>query len=246
MRIGQLARKLNVRPAEVASFFAQGEINPEGNLYNTRLSDEQVKNVIRFFAPDRWHELFTEALAEDNLPQPNEEVPSPSEGNKEDVNTNAEGLSDKTQPQFPEEKNDIIKAPKIELPGLKVVGKIDLPEKKPRPAEAAVEGGTEPAGEKKRLSGKQEWTVKLKRRQGFKNPIALAREREQRELEKQKRTKAEQEKQARKKRYEQKVAGNKKPKAEKPVVERPAIHPVVSQQSSPSAWQRFKKWLFRE
>lgn len=241
MRLGQLARKLNLSPSDVVAALPPGSVLSEYNS-NIRLTDEQVREVIQFFRPDNWSTLLQEYLEEDILEiAKKDEVPAAKQsGEMPAPDTVLE------EPVNEENKPELIKAPKIALPGLKVVGKIELPEKPPK-TEANLDEPAKPEPAFKRRTPR----LKNDQRQGYlrhrKNPVALAREREQRELEKQKQLEAEQEKQKRTQKYHAKVSGYKRVKPVKPTAKRVVqSQPVTSIQQPATLWGKFKKWLFRE
>jgi hypothetical protein len=99
---------------------------------------------------------------------------------------------------------EVIKAPKVELQGLKVLGKIDLPEPKKKE-------GTEQTAENRPARERRE--KKFFERREKHNPIALQREREEREAEQKRQEKLKAEKELKTKRYLNKV----KPQTAKPV-----------------------------
>lgn len=243
MRLGQLARKLNIRPADVIAALPQNSLPPESNS-NTRLTDEQVKEVVQFFRPATWETLLQEVTESDvrgdgEVGEASEECTPerPEEG--QTITASVE-----LNPGHSEEKPELIKAPKIELPGLKVVGKIELPQKKVNEVKQQTTAEeTQPA--RKTYPAKQTRRQDLNRHK--RNPVAVARERQQRELEKQKQLEAEREKERRTKKYQAKVSGLKRIKENKPKATSvmAAQHPAAASQPS-SVWEKFKKWLFRE
>ncbi len=242
MRLGQLARKLNVRPADVFAALPPGTLQVEWNS-NTRLSPELVREAVQFFRPDNWTNVVAELLEEESTGIADEEVKPivPPERQPETAGSAPEVPA---EPEQPEPRPELIKAPKIELPGLKVIGKIELPEKKPK-ASAPEAETTEPKPEKLRYNaGKRE---RPQKNPYTKNPIALAREQRQRELEKQKRIDDQVEKERRTKKYKEKVARHKPPK---PVAEKkPTVIPTRAEthtKPEASPWGKFKKWLFRD
>jgi translation initiation factor IF-2 len=241
MRLGQLARKLNIRPADVLAALPPGSVQPESNS-NTRLSDDQVREVVQFFVPDNWRvissEFLNEDVAEEAEDQVNEIAPQ-----HDKVSTSPEPIV--AEPGQQEEKPELIKASKIELPGLKVVGKIELPEKKEKDVFPPDAGETPQPAE-----DREDHRKKNVRRQDShrhtKNPIALAREREQRETEKKKKAEAELAKQKRTKKYQEKVAGYKPVKVTRSQVKPEAQSAPAEAHVPSSTWGKFKRWLFRE
>ncbi|QOI98259.1 MAG: hypothetical protein HRU69_12535 [Flammeovirgaceae bacterium] len=195
---------------------------------------------MQFFKPENWANLLPEVLAEDEVdivpqesgvPPVQEEVIPDSPAFTEEMN------------QASEQKPELIKAPKVELPGLKVIGKIDLPEKKKKEV-VPTENENKKTAE---LSIKETFQNRQRFRRQQKNPIAIARERQQRDLEKQKQLEAEQQKQRRTQKYQAKVSGYKRVKTGKSSAKRVVqSQPITSIQQPDSLWGKFKKWLFRE
>ena len=175
MRLGQLARKLDLETGEIIKFLKKKNIEIENHL-NTKLEDETVDLVLKAFEPieevveavsvepieEVNNNLLTENTEEisveleDSITPPVEKVPAEpikevkEETPKKSINTltvseliQKEGITDE-KPQEIERKvvefsredkipEDIdvavIRAPKVELQGIKVLGKIELPEK---------------------------------------------------------------------------------------------------------------------
>ncbi len=128
MRLGQLARKLALRPSEIVDFLALRSIQIDSGG-NTRLEEEHVNLVLQKFAPNGLQEDLTDAPEE----QTKATLPAPAEP----IITTLviEDPANIEPVAGPEEKIEVIKAPKVELSGLKVLGKIELPEiKKKEPA----------------------------------------------------------------------------------------------------------------
>lgn len=244
MRLGQLARKLNIRPSDVLAALPPGSVQPESNS-NTRLSDDQVKEVIQFFVPDNWKALVNESLSEDSADMTEEQVsetPKPPQKEDEPVIP----VQFEISPAPPYEKPELIKAPKVELPGLKVVGKIELPEKKAKDVAQKEEAETSQSLPEQKGTWKNSEKYQQANR-NRKNPVALARERQQREMEKQKKVEAEVVKQKRTKKYLEKVSGYRREKVAKSDAKPIVIHSTPSNVQAPSsAWGKFKRWLFRE
>jgi hypothetical protein len=260
MRLGQLARKLTLNTTEIVEFLASRNIQIETGS-NTRLEDEHVKWLIQHFAPAMAEEMAAEqeSKAEEIVIEKDQTV----EGVLSEVVAEETTVIDQKQsqqeqvtavldiPKAIEDANDesieIIKASKVELPGLKVIGKIDLPEpKKKIPVlEEEVQSENSQGGEiekprpvlRKAPYQKRE---RIEPRQ-WKNPIALQREQEAEELERQKRARAQQEKEKRTQNYLKKV----KSAPTKPVkrYEDPAID-VFDEKEKPKTWLgKLKQWF---
>lgn len=217
MRLGQLARKLALRPSEIIDFLASNSVTVEDSS-NTKLQNEHVTLVMQRFAPAMLAEVEKELIAEeqyDVVEQPSIESVKPAETAEVLVQDNAvpaddvgviPALSDATEA----DKNEVIKAPKIALSGLKVVGKIDLPtpKKKETPAESSgdipAENATPPkrrTEDRKEQKRERPYTSSQPR----KNPVSLQREREAQEAEQRKREAAERKKEQRTRNYLNKV-----------------------------------------
>jgi hypothetical protein len=118
MRIGQLARHLNISPGELRYFIHNQGFATDPDT-NTRLDEKQVKAVFDHFAPGKAETLETLIAGQEEqgqLPEPDEFQDQPAADHS--------GVPTET-----------IRAPKIELQGLKVVGKIELPEPKKKQPE---------------------------------------------------------------------------------------------------------------
>src|SRR5687767_10810229 len=112
MRLGQLARKLSLRPAQIVEFLALNNVQIVDNS-NTRIEDKNTELVVNHFAPGKFQQI-TEAVEEieepvlienkPQLPEPEVALPETSE--------------QQTNPE-----TEVIRVPKIELSGLKVLGK---------------------------------------------------------------------------------------------------------------------------
>src|SRR5690606_15430654 len=123
MRLGQLARKLSLRPSQLVDILALNNIPTEEGS-NTRLTDEHTVLIVQHFAPDRLEEIM----------QPTEETaqPEPEPAAEEVVQAEPEQTTEKpleetvvaetealTDPQ-PDPETEVIRVQKIELSGLKV------------------------------------------------------------------------------------------------------------------------------
>ncbi|MCD9017426.1 hypothetical protein [Parachryseolinea silvisoli] len=236
MRLGQLARKLSVSPAEVTALLASKNIQIEEGI-NTRLTDEQLTSVLQHYGKA----LSTVTLAEEHaieegiVTKPEEQtdiiaqkpvqeaslsmteqavdqvVISESAEQQAGVDTTPEaGVS-------ADESPTLIKAPKVELSGLRILGKIELPQPKKKEVSEKQEGeaGTEklesPVQKDRRQSIREDrgsGRRQPRNREGErprKNPVAAQREREAREAEENRQELARQEKERRTQYYQQRV-----------------------------------------
>lgn len=244
MRLGQLARKLAVRPSQIVDYLSTHQIYLEEGS-NAKLNDEHVDRIVLHFAPNRLKEIVadikTEEAVENMTPAIVTEQPE-KEDSKPEI---FESASDNKL-----EKPEVIKAPKVELSGLKVLGKIELPEpkKKDQPAlePAREETKTEPQEQRKQKPESRKPQIKSKQeaQQPWRNPIALQREREAREAEQRKREAAEREKERRKEHYLKRVKVGQPTKPARIIDEPMELHITQKSDERPRGlWGRFMKWL---
>lgn len=168
MRLGQLARKLDLETSDIIKYLKKENIEVENHL-NTKLEDETVAMVLKAFTPIEKpkpvivkkeektpeptiivEEVVLETEVEEITPEPVQlEEIKPVEVSRENEALTVAELREKEaaeienqQPETREiielsredkvpENSDVavIRAPKIELQGIKVLGKIELPEK---------------------------------------------------------------------------------------------------------------------
>lgn len=179
MRLGQLARHINISPTEILDYLQTQGFPLEGGT-NTRLSEDQIRMVLIKFAPDRVGEVVT-LVAEEDKPENDPTGPAPS----------LHDFSEATSIPSPESA-ETIRAPKVELQGLKVLGKIELPEPRKKQIDRAPEP---PAGYEERSKSYRDREQRQQR--PWTNPVERQRMREAREAEERKRKLAEQRKEAR-------------------------------------------------
>lgn len=245
MRLGQLARKLSLRPAEIVEFLAKKNIHIEEGA-NTRIEDELVNLIHQEFAPGvNIVELeplpaTTEAITpETTIPQAPEPVIHQAE-------IPVEMPSEVTPVE--DTANDVIKAPKIALSGLKVLGKIELPEvrKKDTPDDLAPkeEVSPEPLKTREPERANQRRRDPRPHTRTPKNPIALQREKEAQEEQRKRKEKSEQEKEKRKQNYYKKVKMSPPTKAVR-LVDEPTMQMTSEELAEPpKTWiGKFIKWL---
>ena len=174
MRLGQMSRKLAISPSEIIAYLATHNISVDDNT-NTRLDDTHVDLVLKRFAPH----LTTQEIEPLTLTADNEGVTPPDS----QADYLEQGLP-ATEPQSAPEENDVIKAPKIELSGLRVLGKIELPETKKKEVPLTEK---EQSDAKPEQRGSYQERRQTRDRRSYKNPISAQREKEmQEELEKRK------------------------------------------------------------
>lgn len=215
MRLGQLARKLATRPSDIVDFMSSNAILTEEGT-NTKLSEDQVRLIVERFAPD----MLATILGQESVPEPIVEVvfeqplveETPTAEPESAIEIPVAEVPANTQEET--EKVEVIKAPKVELAGLKVLGKIELPEpkKKVQPIEETdkTEDVISETPEKKPYrENKPKRPVNKDRREykPRKNPIALQREREAHEAAEKKRELERLEKERKTNYYLQRVKG---------------------------------------
>lgn len=222
MRLGQLARQLSVSPDKIVSFLGSRDIAVDSHN-NARIDDRYVDLVLQEFAPGN------ESLRQEVIQtQDSTEI---SDGQTQ------EGDASTSEPSS--ELPELIKAPKVELPGLRVLGKIELPEKKkpepPKAEEEAPKENTRPAFVPR---GPQRQQTRPDR----KNPIALAREREENEKRRKLEEAREKEKQ-RKAAYYQKRLKPQPPTKAVRLIEEEVEEMAPIPEAPKTIWGRFMRWL---
>jgi hypothetical protein len=236
MRLGQLARKLSVRPSQIVDLLAKEQQFFEDGS-NAKLNDDLVKRIVLHFAPERLAELMlvqTQEI-EELQPQPvTEEVIEKTESQPEPViEITTEAVNE----------SEIIRAPKVELSGLKVLGKIELPASRKK---EVAKSENEAIGEEQRPRREH----KEKRRQpvertdkNWRNPIAQQREAEAREKEESRRKAIEQEKERKRLNYLNKIKTTQPVKAVR-IYDEPEERVEVKPEKQPRTWfSKFLKWL---
>lgn len=257
MRLAQLARKLALRPADITDFLSSRGITiSEGS--NARMDDEHVRLVIDHFDPS----LLDSVLSSDVVESPETAAPEVEPVSSVTPEPDIEVIQVEETPEpamiIMEEADadtslpEVIKAPKVALPGLKVVGKIDLPEPKkkeePAPEEPTEVTDEQPSQPQTVTERKKNFRNKKRPERERKNPVALQREREARAAEKKRREEEKREKEKRRNHYLKKV------KPAVPTKRASLIHEEdfevmtkeMEQEQPKSAWGRFMKWLRRE
>lgn len=251
MRLAQLARKVSVKSTAIVDFLAAQAVVIEDNP-NTKIEEEHVRLVLTHFAPALLEaEITALATVQEEVPTIVEAEPR-QEVVQEDVPLMTTEESVVEVPAAPitvtEELPDIIRAPKIELSGLKVLGKIELPEKKKKEEpEAGTTGdvldieSTEP-----RIRPREKKLTDRKRAERPKrNPLSEARERERREQEEKRKAEEEKRKELRKQKYLQTRQAKAPARVEKVKVEKEVKKAPVKKkkEESVSLLTRFLRWL---
>lgn len=205
MRIGQLARRLGVSPSDILEFVGNQDIDT-----NSRLDKETVEKVISHFAPEKLELPMEEPEVEETQAPPVVEEQSMQE----------------TPPE-------VIRVSKVELQGLKVLGKIDLPAPKkkaePTPSE---QGEPQPRKEFQKRREQRDW----------KNPLEVKRQQEQREKEKRKKEQAERQKEKRTNHYYSKVKSV-PTKAVRRFEEQTVVEEIETKEPPRGLFGKFLRWL---
>lgn len=279
MRLGQFARKLDVKPSEIADFLnsehgqeisvhpnskipeafldlVKDKFSPQSIQKESEQSELSTTNVSVEKAPESEIEMST-PVEEVNIQkdetetETNDAVISSPDVEIEVTNSLEEASNDETSPlkewqrgEFVpdelKEQAETIKAPKIDLEGLKVVGKIDLPEK------PVAEPQTDTELKEKRSNKKSKQNVRNGKRKYTKEEReAFAAKKKQKAHEK--RVK-EQEEQRRKAHYEKILEAQKnnpkKKKKVKKVSENHQNQKKKEKKPEPTTlWGKFKRWL---
>jgi hypothetical protein len=261
MRLGQLARKLALRPSQIVDYLSAQQIFPEEGS-NARLTDDMTERIVLHFAPGRLNEIMAaEEKTPESLPTPESVQDEPVVSKIEEavlVETTPSPAIASADVKLAEEKPEVIKAPKVELSGLKVLGKIELPEPKKKTASVSEspEGTTGderaaetiPATEKK--PGRTEPRVQTQHRRDnyaqrpARNPIAVQREQKAYEEEEKRKEKLEREKEKRTQYYLQRVKTGQPTKAVKIVSEPMESFHSREVKPAPKTWLgKFLRWL---
>jgi len=239
MRLGQLARKLEIRPIDIVDFLAKKNITIEDGT-NTKIEDEHATLVFQHFAPTM---SLMDATTTEVQPAPQ---PGPLPPTEELVlpenNTPADPVRFETAPQS--EAPEVIKAPKIELSGLKIIGKIDLPEPKNKQPEDTAEKAAPPSAEPKDVRREKQKPNGNRSRRSSPNPIALQREQEALEAQKKREEELQRQKEKRTQNYLKKVKTPQPTKAAKFIKEQTEQMSAAELAEPPKTWWgKFIKWL---
>lgn len=216
---------------------------------NTKLEDNHVEMIVLHFAPESLAEI---------LNPPNtviEEVPVTETPVIEQVAEVAEQQSELVVTEAVSETTEltngepeVIRVQKIELAGLKVLGKIELPEPKKKETPAEGETSESVKSEKKerpsRNSGKPKHAQRDREQRTWRNPLEVQRQREQREQEEKRKAELEREKEKRKKHYHNKVKQvSQQPKRAKPAKDVISSKKPVDTRPVPKSWiGKFLRW----
>jgi hypothetical protein len=261
MRLGQLARKLALPPSEITEFLASQQINIADGA-NARLDEKQVELVLQRFAPELLASPLTQEPADDASEVPVTESVQllTEEPVKEEIKPVdiQEPVVETASAEKSEEKIETIKAPKVALAGLKVLGKIEIPGKKKKsetPAAEETTPATETAATETNTPVRDPQKPDRRRPQDQKrrdqrdqrpkkNPIALAREREARLAEEKKQEEQRLKKELRTQNYMKRVQAKAPTKAARLIKEDVIDMSSVDLRPAPKTWLgKFWRWF---
>lgn len=244
MRLGQIARKLDITTQELAGYLER-EFGHGGLGTNSRLTEEQLAQALRHFAPQQADRFFTSSKnlqagpgAED-FTDPLTDPPV-----SENVPAAGPALPPPAEELPPPGSVEVIRPPKVELSGLKVLGKIELPEKKKKdaaPGGVPPEDGARPAGTPRTV--KHPTTDSSHPR---KNPVALQREREERELLRKRQEEARRKKEKKTSHYHKNIEQKKVQvgRAPRVVSEELEVMPPLHEPPAPRTWWgKLMRWF---
>ena len=273
MRLGQLARTIDKKPVELLVFLKQKGIEHYSHP-NSKMTEEDEQMVLAHFGVSTpvKSQVVENKVNSESTESETDKV-SEIENTPEEVNIelSEELVSEETQKEVADtiinDTNtdqdytnvEVIKAPKIELPGLKVVGKIDLPEPKKKEEVPAEEGDGETSNRPKkeyrsndRNRNRGRNNQQRRERDPNYNPIAARREREK-QREERERLKAEKKiKQKKKEHYLEKVAELKATPSKNKSVPKPASYTQSVEENKrkeygiekqPNVFKRIWRWL---
>jgi hypothetical protein len=270
MRLGQLARKVSVHSSEIVGFLGSKNIIVEEAGNNARISDEHAKLVFERFAPNLLVAPLVEVVEEISEPMLEVTAPVIEELKLESIEPSVEVETDIIQASHEivdeargdDELPDLIKASKMELKGLTVLGKIELPGAKKKEISADELAVSElPASElpvpeivnspeipsRPVVPARQKKDFRENRRTSErprKNPVALKREREEKEAEERRMEEAIRQKEKRTQYYQSRVKPSVPTKAAR-IIDEPLYHssetPVRDQPKT--IWGKFLRWL---
>jgi len=239
MRLGQLSRKLSVRTSDIVEYLSTKGIQLD-NDSNMRLDDEHVMLIVQHFAPGLSAEESIDVRQE-----PDGQEKEPEENKGVSFAPPVESIATAQQEGEEEIQDAVIKAPKIELSGLKILGKIDLPERKkketPSDTGQSVPQDAAAIEKQKRSDGRR--SLRGDQRKGTrKNPIALQREQEAAEAEKKRQERAQQQKEKRTQNYLRRVKAAAPTKSAR-LVEEPTEELLKIEERPTTLLGRFLRWL---
>ncbi len=202
MRLFQLAREVSKTSKEIIDFLHSQGINRYSGS-NSKMDDEHVQMILHQFKPESFssYEKNDPVYLEDRAREPEEQGTEVSAK----LEPQSEKKSDQGNIQPGSEEAEVIRAPKIKLQGVKVVGKIELPEKplrkrETKPDEGSLEMDSKP-DHTKRKSKKSSALQKSNRSLSF----LEKQKREERKREKQKKDRLKKEREKKRIHYQKNV-----------------------------------------
>ena len=145
MRLGQLSRKLNIRTSDIIEFLSPRGIAVEDHV-NSKIDDEHVRIVVNHFAPELSEKEIRQIESagepetastdrkglDNNVSITSEDALLESQESENGIGPDRVEVNSLSGGEVaqPDKSAEVIKAPKIELQGLKVLGKIELPQPK--------------------------------------------------------------------------------------------------------------------
>ncbi|HTE31025.1 MAG TPA: hypothetical protein VK666_11675 [Chryseolinea sp.] len=239
MRLGQMARKLAITPSDIAQHLASQGITLDDNA-NTKLDESHVRIILQKFDPEGLAQSIAEQ-ADDSL-EPVETIQNTPIEDTTPIAVDSSEPTPEADADIPDEQSEVIKAQKVSLTGLKVLGKIELPESKKEIPELS------PSAEAQRVDSLRRDNYQGRRntrdQRSYKNPISRQREQEISEELERRKEKAALDKERKTQNYLKKVKMSPPTKAVRLVDE-----PVMQMSQAELApepkglWVRLIKWL---
>jgi hypothetical protein len=239
MRLGQLARKLALRPAEIVEILAGHQIQVAED-HNVKLDKAQMTLILQRFSPALQNEILNQDVVPEDI-----KVPEPPVVETPLV-VNEEVMPPVSSNDLPVENPEVIKAPKVELSGLKVLGKIEIPEPKKKTSALPEESENAPEQLKEHQPERRERPARGNRgtQRPVKNPISLEREKEALEAKEKKEEHARIQKERRTQNYLSKVKTPAPTKATRIVKEEVMEMSAAELREPPKTWWgKFLRWL---
>ena len=251
MRIGQLARRIGISPSDIMGFLGTQNIETEAGA-NSRLDDGAVRKVVKRFAPEKLSEIFeVPAVQETPVVAPQPDFVQETEGVAEEAPVTAIDDEEKTAEETSAEV-EVIRVSKVELQGLKVLGKIELPQPKKKETAAdqptgeeevqpQQEAETQPQQPQRPRREFQKRTDRRDQRE-WKNPLETKRQQEARETERKKQENLERQKEKRTNHYYNKVKSV-PTKAARRLEEQTVVEDIDVKEPPKGLLGRFFRWL---
>jgi len=239
MRIGQLARRLGISPSDILGFLGNQKIEADAGT-NSRLGSDTVVKIITHFAPEKLSEILqtsTEETVVEPVMQSTQVVveEAPEIAIEAPV---AEEQATETE-ETPVGPVEVIRVAKVELQGLKVLGKIDLPEPKKKEEQTDSEQPEQQVNQPPR----REFQRRNDRREReWRNPLEQKRQQEAREAEEKRRENAEKQKEKRANHYYSKVKSV-PTKAVRRFEEQTVVEDIEVSESPKGLFGKFLRWL---